>query len=497
MEKQVSKTVELMVGFLQGVRAQPQEWSKLHNRIEQVIFYAAFKEGLPRGHVNTLVHYMDPKFDGKLLSVYANADDLARDRRTVGKPAKLLRKFCDNPDAKELEKFAVWFNDCALANDGLTVKTCTKPETFARIYKADIQTGTDALLGHDRKSLSSSCMRYEFNHLPQHPAWVYGSGDFTLAWIENAAGKVCARVVICTRTSSKTGLQCFVRAPIYTNSNAAADMLETWCEEQKTLASDQEKRTWLNAKILRVEVGGGFLAPYFDRDESVRDTGEFLVVSKHGDFELTTTHGTINEHEYTCNCCGYGICEDTGYAHENFDGYWCQDCFYDEFSTCVSCQEPEHHDQTRDVDGNCVCDHCLEYSGDYVFTVDQEWHHVDNVIFDVDGDAHEINSDTWFESDVDGEIYNVNDKAKLPEWFTDEMTVEQAFQSGHWNRKNVTRLEWRTRPYGGFRIQRAHNPHMIGEGMFVTVNEIVWTLKEHLEWDGCEIVNNQLELFDM
>lgn len=175
MEKQVSKTVELMVGFLQGVRAQPQEWSKLHNRIEQVIFYAAFKEGLPRGHVNTLVHYMDPKFDGKLLSVYANADDLARDRRTVGKPAKLLRKFCDNPDAKELEKFAVWFNDCALANDGLTVKTCTKPETFARIYKADIQTGTDALLGHDRKSLSSSCMRYEFNHLPQHPAWVYGS----------------------------------------------------------------------------------------------------------------------------------------------------------------------------------------------------------------------------------------------------------------------------------------------------------------------------------
>ena len=204
MENNVSKTVELMAGFLQGVRAKAQDWTLLHTKIERVIFHSAFDDG--KHHVNNLIQYLDPKFDGKLLSVYANADDLARDRRTVGKPAKLIRKFCDNPNADDLESFAVWFNDCALANDGLTVKTCTKPETFERIYKADIQTGTDARLGSDRKSLSSSCMRYEFNHLPHHPAWIYGSGDFTLAWVENSAGKVCARAVICTRTSTKTGL---------------------------------------------------------------------------------------------------------------------------------------------------------------------------------------------------------------------------------------------------------------------------------------------------
>ena len=282
MENNVSKTAQVYIDFNMGVVTCPHvdRWTTLHGKIERVLMLA--NPDISH-HMEGLVRYMQPAFDGKLLSVYANADDLARDRRTVGKPAKLIRKFCDNPNADDLESFAVWFNDCALANDGLTVKTCTRPETFERIYKADIQTGTDARLGSDRKSLSSSCMRYEFNHLPHHPAWIYGSGDFTLAWVENSAGKVCARVVICTRTSTKTGLTCFVRAPIYTNSNAAADMLESWCDEKFLQASDKDKKTWVNARLLRVEVNDGFLAPYFDRDGSVKDTGDFLVVSKHGE----------------------------------------------------------------------------------------------------------------------------------------------------------------------------------------------------------------------
>ena len=489
MGNKQSKTVELLVGFLQGVRAKPQDWSLLHNKIERVLSACSVDA---QHHIQDLVQFLAPKFDGKLLSIYANADDLKRDRRTVGKPAKILRKLCENPDAKELEKFAVWFNDCALANDGLVIKTCTKPETFARIYKADIQTGTDASLGHDRKSLSSSCMRYEFTHLPHHPAWIYGSGDFTLAWVENAAGKVCARVVICTRKSANTGLECFVRAPIYTNSNAAADMLEAWCDEQKTLASDQEKRTWLNARLLRVPVNDGFLAPYFDRDGSVKDTGEYLVVSKHGDIELSSTHGTVHDNEYCCDCCGYGVSEMDVYYHN--DNAYCPECYSDEFSLCNECEEFEPNSETQAIGDNCVCDHCLEYSGNYVYTLGDEWLHIDDAIFDVDGDAHGVNDDTWFESDVDGKIYNVDCEANLPEWFNERMTIEQAFQSGHWNRKHITRLEWRTRAYGAFRIHWPRNPSMVGEGCFVTVHETVWTLKEHLEWDGYEIVDNQLEL---
>lgn len=495
MEKQ-NKTVELMVGFLQGVRAKPIDWNLLHTKIERVLFMSAANDG--KHHINNLIQYLNPKFDGKLLSIYANADDLKRDRRTVGKPAKILRKLCDNPDAKELEKFAVWFNDVVLANDGLTVKTCTKPETFARIYKADVQTGTDASLGHDRKSLSSSCMRYEFNHLPHHPAWVYGSGDFTLAWVENSAGKVCARVVICTRKSANTGLECFVRAPIYTNSNAAADMLEAWCDEQAKLASDQEKRTWLNAKLLRVDVGGGgFLAPYFDRDSSVKDTGEYLVVSRAGEIELSSTHGTVNTYEYTCACCGDGLSEYDTYHHENYDDVWCEGCFVEEFSYCDECHEPERNEDCRDIDGQCVCEHCLEHSGNYTTTQNDEWVHIDDAIFDVDGDAHGVSDDTWFESDVDGEIYHIDSEANLPEWYPDRMTIEQAIECGHWNRTIITHVEWRQRRFGAFRLPRStwrSDPSMVGEGTHVTVTRVVWTLKEHLEWNGCEVVNNQLEL---
>lgn len=498
MENNVSKTAQIYIDFTTGVVTCPSldTWTALHGKIERVLMLANPEI---RHHMEGLVRYMQPAFDGKLLSIYANADDLARGKRTIGKPAKLIRKFCEKPNADDLESFAVWFNDCALANDGLTVKTCTDAETFARIYKADIQTGTDARLGHDRKSLSSSCMRYEFNHLPHHPAWIYGSGDFTLAWVENSVGKVCARVVICTRTSTKTGLTCFVRAPIYTNSNAAADLLESWCDEQFHQATDKDKKTWLNARLLRVEVNDGFLAPYFDRDSSVRDNGDFLVVSRHGDLELSNTHGTVNTYAETCNSCGCGVDEYDSYYHENHDGVWCAHCFSDEFAMCECCQEYEPHDQTQDVDGDCVCDHCLEHSGNYVSTLADEWHHIDNVVFDVDGDAHGIDDDTWFESDVDGEIYNVDTEANLPTWFPDRMTIEQAMESGHWNRQHITRVEWLQRRFGAFRLPRslyAHDSSMVGEGKHVTRHVVVWTLKDHLEWDGCEIVNNQLELFD-
>ena len=495
MENNVSKTAQIYIDFSRGFACPSMDsWSMLHGKIEKVLMMA---NPAIRHHMDGLVRYMQPAFDGKLLSIYANADDLARGKRTIGKPAKLIRKFCEQPNADDLESFAVWFNDCALANDGLTVKTCTDAETFARIYKADIQTGTDARLGYDRKSLSSSCMRYEFNHLPHHPAWIYGSGDFTLAWVENSAGKVCARVVICTRTSTKTGLTCFVRAPIYTNSNAAADMLEAWCDEQKTLASDQDKKTWANARLLRVEVNDGFLAPYFDRDSNVRDNGDFLVVSRHGDLELSNTHGTVNTYAETCNSCGCGVDEYDSYYHENHDGVWCAHCFSDEFAMCECCNEYEPHEQTQDVDGDCVCDHCLENSGDYVCTLANEWHHIDNVIFDSDGDAHGVDDDTWFESDVDGEIYNVDTEANLPTWFPDRMTIEQAFESGHWNRQHITRVEWVQRRFGAFRLPRSlysYDSSMVGEGKHVTRHVVVWTLKEHLEWDGCEIVDNQLEL---
>lgn len=496
MGNNVSKTAQVYIDFNMGVVTCPNdEWSILHGKIERVLMTA--NPDIAH-HMDGLVRYMQPAFDGKLLSVYANADDLARDRRTIGKPAKIIRKFCDNPNADDLESFAIWFNDCALANDGLTVKTCTKPETFERIYKADVQTGTDARLGSDRKSLSSSCMRYAFNHLPHHPAWIYGSGDFTLAWVENSAGKVCARVVICTRTSTKTGLTCFVRAPIYTNSNAAADMLESWCDEQKTLASDQEKKTWVNARLLRVEVNDGFLAPYFDRDSSVKDTGEYLVVSRHGEIELASTHGTVNTYEYACACCGEGLGEYDTYHHENYDDVWCESCFMDEFSYCSECNEPERNDDVHTVDHECVCTHCLEYSGNYVTTQNNEWTHIDDAIFDVDGEAHGVSDDTWFESDVDGEIYNTCDEANLPTWYPDRMTISQAMQSGYWNRQHVTRVEWMQRRFGAFRVPRStwtHDPSMVGEGTHVTRHVVVWTLKEHLEFDGCEIVNNQLDLF--
>jgi len=437
-----------------------------------------------------LVSYINPTFDGKMLSIYINAKDAERNRRTIGKPAKLIRKLDPTISESDLEAFSVWFKDCTLANDGLILKTATDADTFASVYKMDQAAKSDPNLGHDRKSLSASCMRYDFSHLPYHPAYIYGSGDFTLGWIENSQGQLAARVVVCTRIN-KDGLKCFVPAPIYTNSNVAADMLDTWIDQEKAKATDQEKHTWLNAKLLRIETDDGLLAPYFDRDSSVKDNGDFLVVSRLGDIELSSTHGTVSDYEYHCSCCGQGLNEyDTFWGN---DEVYCDSCFTDTFTYCDNCEEYDINENITIVEGHgSICSGCVSCDPDFVQSHDGEIYHIDDCVWiESDSEFYPLSYEgkAWFTSDIDGEPYSINDQAKLPLWFPDVMTRDQAIESGHWTLTTKIETVWyqpRTRNFG------------LSDGLgYYTTNVIeTWELKPWLEWNGYEIVNNQLDLFE-
>lgn len=445
---------------------------------------------LDRTSAVKLISYIQPEIDGKLLSLFTSAKDAERNKRTVGKPAKLIRKLDPTISENLLEIFSVWFKDCTLANDGLILKTCTEAETFANVYKMDQANKSDPNLGHDRKSLAASCMRYDFSHLPHHPAYIYGTGDFTIAWIENSTGKLAARVVVCTRTN-KDGQTCFVPAPIYTNSNVAADMLDAWIDQEKSKATDQEKRTWVNAKLLRIETDDGLLAPYFDRDSSVKDTGDFLVVSRHGDIELSSTHGTVSDYEYHCEECGCGLNEyDTHWA---CDAIYCENCFCDNFTHCDDCQEYHPNDDCNLVEDTQehVCDHCLTFSDNYYRLDHGEVYSIDAIVFDVNSDAHLVEDEgkTWFTSDIDDEVYPIEDQAPLPLWFPDLWTYDQANESGLFTlttRKEYVWIGPRTR---NFAIPTGHGYH-------IEKTTAEYVLKHWLEWDGSEIVNNQLDLFE-
>jgi hypothetical protein len=489
--KQAS-TFELLMQFEKSL-AVPKQYYNGENYTERtkIEFLLDRYSDVPPSLTYKLIQYLDPQLDGKMLSVFINANDAERNRRTVGKPAKILRKICAKIPETDLEAFSVWVKDMSLANDGLVIKTCTKPETFADVYKRDQATRSDPRLGAERKSLAASCMRYEFSHLPHHPAYIYGSGDFTIAWVENSQGQLAARVVVCTRTN-KEGLTCFVDGPIYTNSNVAADMLEQWIDEQKQVATDQEKHTWVNAKLLRIETPHGLLAPYLDRDSSVKDNGDFLVVSRFGEIELSNTQGTVNDYEYFCECCGQGLDEyDTHWAQ---DTIYCGECHSERFTHCSNCEEYELNEHVHEVQGQnmCICDSCLTYDDDFIQMPDGGAYHIDDCIHIEDtGEYYLISEEgkTWFTSDIDDEPYDIEDQAKLPLWYPDVMTRDQAIETGHWTLTTIRETVWhgpRTRNFGLTN----------GLGYYVTKVIETWTLKPWLEWNGYEIENNQLDLFE-
>lgn len=484
-------TMELLVAFEKSLYVPKQYYNCEHSEERQKIetLLDLFSD-VPSLLTSKLVQYLDPILDGKMLSVFVSASDGERNRRTIGKPAKILRKICSNIPEERLEKFTVWAKDMALANDGLVLKTCIEPETFAAVYKMDQAQRSDPRLGAERKSLAASCMRYDFSHLPHHPAFIYGSGDFTIAWIENSQGQLAARVVVCTRTN-KDGLTCFVDGPIYTNSDVAANMLDKWIDEQKAQASDQDKKTWVNAKLLRIETCDGLLAPYLDRDSTVKDSGDYLVVSRYGDIELSGTQGTVNDYDYHCECCGDGLDEYNTYWAN--DAIYCEQCHNERFTFCDNCEEYEEDHLVRQVEGRhtCVCDHCVGYASDYV-EHGRSIYHLDDCMFVEDLDEYMPLSEegiSWFTSDVDGEAYDIHDQAKLPLWFPDVMTREQAIETGHWTIAIKRELQWQA-----FSTRHFTAPN--GTGRYVSVVVEVWTLKPWLEWDGCEIVNNQLDLFE-
>ena len=450
-----------------------------------------------KSQVFTYLIWLSPKPDDKdnrLMSVYLSADDLEKGKRTSGKPAKILRKILpDNPNIN-FEAFAVWFKETYfLATQGLVFKSSKNRKDFAKVYTMKQASASDPRLGCSRKSLAASCMRYSFDHLICHPTEIYGSGDFEIVWIENSQEQLLARAVICTRNGR------YANAPIYTNSNLAADMLETEIANRKQACEQPDKVSWINAELLRIENHDcdELIAPYFDNYSSAKDLGDKLKISRHGELELTTTTGVISEHEYHCESCNTGLGEyDMHHAH---DGTYCEDCFHDQFFYCEACDEYEPNHAGNEVIGfeGLICDHCVQNSGDIVHTTCNNYAHIDETVYSEYSDEWFLVSDegdTWFTSSIDDEIYSIDELAKLP--IDAMLTHEQAIDSGHWLVTGKKSIVWKTR----HRFYNLTSFNGIeGEGRHIENLERVYILKPWLELHDCPlegtiVVNNQLGL---
>lgn len=66
--------------------------------------------------------------------------------------------------------------------------------------------------------------------------------------------------------------------------------------------------------------------------------------------------------KYYCDSCGRGLGDDE-YLLGPDDCFYCVDCFYDSFTHCEYCQEPDEYSNMYEVPGGWVCYNCLKAKG--------------------------------------------------------------------------------------------------------------------------------------
>jgi hypothetical protein len=414
--------------------------------------------------------------DGRLMAIYTCADDLERGRRTIGKPGKLLKKLAPIASDSDCAKFAEVFKDNYVTPmQGMVVKSGNMPKDFARVYTQKQAPKSDPRLGLEFKSLSASCMRYSFESLSGHPASIYGSGDFEIVWVENSAGELLARVVVATRKGR------YAAAPIYTNSNAASNMLQKYIKEKNAACDEPAKESWINCKLLKVDAGLGgdsWLGPYLDQYQSIKDCGEYFRIccAMNSEYCLDSTEGVVGGFEYQCENCGCGCHEDESFYSERLQASLCESCYSDIHFCCSDCgdMEPVETSVTLTND-SCVCEYCFDH-GDYVSTSEGVCHIDDAVFCEESEEWFHVDSGDFFEC-LEGNIKSNDLKAPV----AIDCTYEQAIE---------------------FYVITTKKVEYILNGETYHRNESVFTLKPWLEYsedDSGEtvITTRQLELFDI
>tara|TARA_R110002153_G_scaffold82288_1_gene207778 strand:- start:344 stop:1816 length:1473 start_codon:yes stop_codon:yes gene_type:complete len=365
------------------------------------------------------------KKDGRLMAIYASADDLERGRRTIGKPGKLLRKLAPMASDSDCAKFSEIFKDTFVTPlQGMVVKSGKLPEDFARVYTQKQAPKGDPRLGHEYKSLSASCMRYPFDHLAAHPVTIFGSGDFEIVWVENAKGELLARAVVATLSGR------YSPAPIYTNSNAASEMLQSHLAKANAASQRPDCESWVNCKLLKISSGFGgesYLGPYLDQYQSVKESscGEYFRIcsSTNSELMMDSTEGTVGGHDNQCESCACGLHDDEIFFCESGETVLCESCYEDSHYRCSSCDDMAHNDDSFDVvGGEPICEYCL-YHGSYVETSEGVCL-VDDTVFCEESDEYfHIDSGDFFTC-AEGEIRANSLKAPV----TIDCTFDQAIQ---------------------------------------------------------------------
>ena len=356
------------------------------------------------------------RFAPKITMYQSARDRFERGREVAMKPARAFSMMFPELDHKQIIQLTDEYLN-RFATRKLFLKEGTDAADFVKAYSWT-QAPTDNInTTYQRKSSASSCMRYDFDHLPVHPVSVYASGDFKILWSEDADGKIASRCVVRVMPDGK-----YRGGPIYGVSEQAIDLLEHHINANG--GEYGKDGAWVGARLLRQPVegnDGAFYAPYLDPEpRRLHDNGEYLVIQDDGEIDANGYQGVLNDYECHCDSCAAGLHPDESYFSEYTETYYCNDCYYDEHFYCEYADADYHVDQSYMAYVPCsnrsgyteerVSDWAVECSDYFMYCDnDDEYWHTDLAYYCEHEDCYisqrGIDAGTYFISDWDLECY--------------------------------------------------------------------------------------------
>lgn len=337
--------------------------------------------------------------------------------RAMGKPGKAFRRFFPNCPETLVAKFTDEYAH-EYSPSRFTLKTGSDIESFNTAYNKPPADYQNLQTTQWRKSLATSCMRYEhFHDWSNHPAAAYASGDFTSVYAIETDNRIAARCVV---RSHKNGspLETPRHAPVYGVSEKAIDFIESHLVSigAKRAEADCRHNGFIGARLALLPHGSKYLAPYSDispRSAQLSDNEEYMIIANYGDIDLSNTCGTsfVDLHHGTCDNCDCHMDDDDSY-HDNGQTL-CHECYYENRFTCERCEDSHSDDESNTVyvsqraygnNSESWCNDCCRiYATE---CEDGEHWNDDNVTYSADNDAlspDDLDSGDWTYCDDLGE----------------------------------------------------------------------------------------------
>lgn len=240
--------------------------------------------------------------------------------------AYLGRFFGDKLTGDQIAKIALRLNA-----PPLEMKIDSTPEMFAKVYSGQ------RLYSESSSHVSCMAQTARDYDTPEHPAYAYGAGDLSIAYLQDELADrftVLARCIIWPKKMK--------RSKIYSASPAHYSRLESLLDA----AGHEKSSNFRGARLLKYEFDDKILVPYIDGEyKGLDDDGENLIIRYGGEHDGGTTDGWIEVEDSsrcTCEHCGSRFSEDEGSTVQ--DQMWCDDCVSSDSFYCERFEEqyPDH-----------------------------------------------------------------------------------------------------------------------------------------------------------